>query len=102
MDDSRAVSDWPGELLRQAYRLGGPVFRGRLGGTRYVYLIGPQAHALIFGHDEWFSAYEAMKVLIPVDGPTLVSSPTERIMCGAAGSCARLSPRAALTATSTR
>lgn len=102
MDDSRAVSYWPGELLRQAYRLRGPVFRGRLGGTRYVYLIGPEAHALIFGHDEWFSAYEAMKVLIPVDGPTsvVVSDGADHVR--RRGIMRRLSPRAALTATSTR
>ncbi len=69
---SSLVTYWPVELLRRRALRRGPVLRGRLGATRYVYLLGPEANALVFGHDEWFSVHEAMKGLIPVDGPTSV------------------------------
>lgn len=67
----RPVEYPPLELVRRWAR-GRPAVRPRLGGPPSVYLLGPDANALIFGNDEWFSTYEAMKGLIPVDGPTSV------------------------------
>ncbi|GAB3718714.1 cytochrome P450 [Nocardiopsis nanhaiensis] len=46
--------------------------RRRLGQQRLVYLLGPEANALIFRHDEWFRAREAFAPLEIVDGPTSV------------------------------
>lgn len=71
MDDAQPVSYRPLELLlRLSTRW--PVIRSRLGQERYAYVLGPRANAYVFAHDELFSAYEAMKALIPVDGPTSV------------------------------
>lgn len=71
MDDARPVSHLPLEvLLRLSTRR--PVVRSRFGRDRYAYVLGPRANAFVFAHDELFSAYEAMKALIPVDGPTSV------------------------------
>lgn len=50
----------------------GPVLRGRLGGTRYVYLLSPEANELVMAHDSWFSVGEPMKTIALVDGPTSV------------------------------
>lgn len=65
------VTYLPLELVRRMAR-GRAVFTSRLGRVRYHYLIGPEANALVFAHDDWFSFAEAMKVLVPVDGPTSV------------------------------
>lgn len=46
--------------------------RGRLGGTRYVYLLSPEANELVFAHDDWFSVGEPMKAIALVDGPASV------------------------------
>ncbi|XSS47272.1 cytochrome P450 [Propionibacteriaceae bacterium Y2011] len=43
-----------------------------MGTQRLVYLLGPEANALIFKHDEWFRAREAFAALEIVDGPTSV------------------------------
>lgn len=40
------------------------------GRSPFAYLLGPQANAFIFAHDELFSARQAFASLIPVDGPT--------------------------------
>src|SRR5699024_4961737 len=37
-----------------------------------VYLLGPEANALVFAHDEWFRTREAFAALEIVDGPTSV------------------------------
>jgi len=37
-----------------------------------VYLLGPEANALVFAHDEWFRVREAFAALEIVDGPTSV------------------------------
>lgn len=66
------VRYWPVELLLRRALRRGPVLCGRLGRDRYAYLIGPEANALVFAHDEWFSFAEAMAALVPVDGPTSV------------------------------
>lgn len=44
----------------------------RAGRQRLVYLLGPDANALVFRHDEWFRAHEAMAAMEIVDGPTSV------------------------------
>lgn len=46
--------------------------RARLGRQRIVYLLGPEANALVFTHDEWFRVREAFAALEVVDGPTSV------------------------------
>lgn len=57
----------------------GPFARGWLG-QPFAYLVGPEANEFVFANDDHFSQYEAMKALIPVDGPTsvVVSDPPER------------------------
>lgn len=60
--------DW---LLGRAVR-DVPAVRLRLGRQRVVYLLGPEANALIFGHDEWFRVREAFAALEIIDGPTSV------------------------------
>lgn len=62
------VGDW---LVRRAAR-GHPVTSLHLGRQRLVYLVGADANALIFAHDDWFSAREAFAALEIVDGPTSV------------------------------
>ena len=37
-----------------------------------IYLLGPEANALVFAHDEWFRVREAFAALEIVDGPTSV------------------------------
>lgn len=49
----------------------GPVYRTWLG-RPYAYLLGPEANAFVFENPGLFRHYEAMKGLIPVDGPTSV------------------------------
>ncbi len=68
------LAEW---IMRRARRVG-PFARGWLG-QPYAYLIGPQANEFVFAHDDHFSQYEAMKALIPVDGPTsvVVSDPPD-------------------------
>lgn len=68
------LAEW---ILRRSRRVG-PIARGRLG-QPYAYLVGPEANEFVFAHDDHFSQYEAMKALIPVDGPTsvVVSDPPE-------------------------
>lgn len=68
------LTEW---IMRRARRVG-PFARGWLG-QPYAYLIGPAANEFVFAHDSHFSQYEAMKALIPVDGPTsvVVSDPPE-------------------------
>lgn len=60
-----------GEWLLATAERRGPVFTGWLG-RPYAYLIGPAANEFVFAHDAHFRAREAMKALIPVDGPTSV------------------------------
>ncbi len=43
-----------------------------VGRHRLVYLLGPEANALVFAHDEWFRVREAFAALEVVDGPTSV------------------------------
>lgn len=59
------LAEW---ILRRAERKG-PVTRGWLG-RPYAYVVGPQANEVVFASDDHFSHREAMKSLIPVDGPT--------------------------------
>ena len=68
------LAEW---ILRRSRRVG-PIARGWLG-QPYAYLVGPEANEFVFAHDGHFSQYEAMKALIPVDGPTsvVVSDPPE-------------------------
>lgn len=66
-----AVSYPFAEWLLAASRRRGPVFRGWLGRS-YTYVIGPAANEFVFANDAHFRAREAMKALIPVDGPTSV------------------------------
>ena len=62
------LGDW---LVHRAAK-GHRVTRLRLGRQRLIYLLGSDANALIFSHDEWFSAREAFAALEVVDGPTSV------------------------------
>lgn len=62
----------PGDWLVRRAAKGHRATRLRLGRQRLVYLLGADANALIFGHDEWFSAREAFAALEIVDGPTSV------------------------------
>lgn len=62
------MGDW---LLNRAVR-GERVVRLRFGRLRLVYLLGPEANALVFGNDEWFRTREAFAALEIVDGPTSV------------------------------
>ena len=62
------MGDW---LLNRAAR-GARVVRLHLGRQRLVYLLGPEANALVFGNDEWFRTREAFAALEIVDGPTSV------------------------------
>ena len=62
------MGDW---LLHRAAR-GERVVRLRFGRQRLVYLLGPEANALVFGNDEWFRNREAFAALEIVDGPTSV------------------------------
>lgn len=62
----------PGDWLVRRAAKGHAVTRLRLGRQRLIYLLGADANALIFGHDEWFSAREAFAALEVVDGPTSV------------------------------
>ncbi|WP_432560036.1 cytochrome P450 [Granulicoccus sp. GXG6511] len=66
------------EWILARSRRGGPFARGWLG-QPYAYLVGPAANEFVFAHDDHFSQHEAMKALIPVDGPTsvVVSDPPE-------------------------
>lgn len=68
------LAEW---ILRRSRRVG-PIARGWLG-QPYAYLVGPEANEFVFAHDDHFSQYEAMKALVPVDGPTsvVVSDPPE-------------------------
>ncbi|MDN5570240.1 MAG: cytochrome P450 [Propionibacteriaceae bacterium] len=69
-----ALPEW---ILRRSRRVG-PFARGWLGQS-YAYLVGPEANNFVFAHDSHFSHFEAMRALIPVDGPTsvVVSDPPE-------------------------
>ena len=58
------------ELAAWSYRRRGPVMRTWTGTRRYAYLLGPEANAFVFAHDELFRFREAMASLIPVDGET--------------------------------
>lgn len=70
VEDTKLVSSWLGDwLVRRVPR---EVVTLRLGRQRLVYLLGPEANALIFGHDEWFRVREAFAALEVVDGPTSV------------------------------
>ncbi len=68
------LAEW---IMRRARRVG-PFARGWLG-QPYAYLVGPEANEFVFAHDDHFSQFEAMKALIPVDGPTsvVVSDPPD-------------------------
>ncbi len=68
------LAEW---ILTRSKRVG-PFTRGWLG-QPYVYLVGPAANEFVFANDESFSQFEAMKALIPVDGPTsvVVSDPPD-------------------------
>lgn len=67
---SGTVAYPPGEVLLWAQRRLGPVVRAGAGPQRYAYLLGPEANRFVFANDELFTMAEAMKGLIPVDGPT--------------------------------
>ena len=68
------LAEW---ILRRPQRVG-PFARGWLG-RPFTYRIGPEANEFFFAHDDHFSQREAMKALIPIDGPTsvVVSDPPE-------------------------
>lgn len=68
------LAEW---ILRRSRRVG-PFARGWLG-RPYAYLVGPEANEFVFARDDHFSQREAMKALIPVDGPTsvVVSDPPD-------------------------
>lgn len=70
VEDTKLVSSRLGDwLVRRVPR---EVVTLRMGRQRLVYLLGPEANALIFGHDEWFRVREAFAALEVVDGPTSV------------------------------
>lgn len=68
------LAEW---ILRRSRRVG-PFARGWFG-QPYAYVVGPAANEFVFANDDHFSQYEAMKALIPVDGPTsvVVSDPPD-------------------------
>lgn len=65
---SSRLGDW---LVRRAQRPV-PVVRARMGRQRLVYLLGPDANAMVFANDERFRVREAFAALEVVDGPTSV------------------------------
>lgn len=67
--DLATVNFAPAEVLLRLRRRGATVLQ-LPGRSPFAYLLGPEANAFIFGHDELFSAREAFASLIPVDGPT--------------------------------
>ncbi len=69
--DDREVRYPMGEWLVLMRGLAGDVFPGWLG-QPYTYLMGAEANATVFAHDDHFSNREAFAALIPVDGPTSV------------------------------
>lgn len=72
MEDTSLISSRAGDwLVRRAGR-GETSVRAQLGRQRLVYLLGPEANALVFAHDEWFRVREAFAALEVVDGPTSV------------------------------
>lgn len=72
MEDIALCRSRPGDwLVRRAAR-GDSVVRLQLGRQRLVYLLGPEANASVFRHDERFRAREAFSALEIVDGPTSV------------------------------
>lgn len=68
------LAEW---IVRRARRVG-PIAFGWLG-RPYAYLVGAEANEFLFAHDDHFNQFEAMKALIPVDGPqsVVVSDPPE-------------------------
>lgn len=72
MEDTRLISSRAGDWLLGRVVRGRTVVRTRLGRQRLVYLLGPEANALVLAHDEWFRVREAFAALEVVDGPTSV------------------------------
>lgn len=65
---SSPLGDW---LVRRAQREV-PVVRTWVGRQRLVYLLGPEANAMVFARDDRFRVREAFASLEVVDGPTSV------------------------------
>lgn len=72
MEDTPLVSSRAGDWLLGRAARGDTSVRVRLGRQRIVYLLGPEANARVFAHDEWFRVREAFAALEVVDGPTSV------------------------------
>lgn len=70
MEDIALLTSRLGDLLARRGARGVPTLP--LGRRRLVYLLGPEANALVFGHDDWFRFREAFASLEVVDGPTSV------------------------------
>ena len=60
----------PAEILLALHHRYGPVLSVGAGGSRNVYLLGPEANRFVFAHSELFRWREAFEILVPVDGET--------------------------------
>src|SRR5690606_41653896 len=67
VEDTRLVSSLLGDWLVRRAQRPVPVVRARVGRQRLGYLLGPEAHTMIFGHDELCRVREAFASPARVD-----------------------------------